>query len=633
MKEILVADIECDGLYDNVTKIHCIAMKKKDSNKVVVYHNDLGLSEDNHYGTIQDGVERLAKADLVIGHNWIDYDCRVIKKFYPNFPIGINRIRDTLLRSYLSNPGRQKHKDCPVSKETIDGRKPIGAHSLENFGYIVGRGKVEHEDWTKLTEEMIHRCVEDVHITDLVDNYLSREMGNWGWEQAETIEKWFRFILSEQEGYGVLVDQDHIDWSIEQLGAKINKIDKKVLPMLPVSVKGVEKPTQAFKKDGAPTAYSIKYLGHTGAYRALAGDYCKVEFNVMNLGSTKQVKDYLISKGWKPENWNYKKDGKQRVKDKDGNFIKTSPKMKDESGELDPFHGISGKIPKSIVKRMAYAHRRSQIQGWKDRIRSDGRLGAGGNSVGTNTGRVTHRTVVNVPKAEEGIFFGKEMRSTFIVPEGYKMVGADLSALENRVAAHYTYKSDGGEFAHRVLKECPHQYIADELGIERSLAKRVNYGIMYGAGVAKVQSILGCTFPQAKVRYGQWWSANPALKQLREKIKRALVKHPGYLKGIDGRKIFVRSEHSAMNALFQNAGSMIFKVACIMIYKRMRKKNIRGHFVLQFHDEVNAEIHKDDTEKYSKTVSKAFKDAGEYLNLNVPMEGNVMEGETWAEVH
>lgn len=634
MEETLICDIECDGLYDNVTKIHCIAIKEKgDENVKVYYDGDIdapsgdrssSIQPDNYGGSIQRGVDRLSNAGLVIGHNWIDYDARVIRKFYPEYKINTSRIRDTLLRSYLFNPGRRKHADCPVSKTTIAGRKQIGAHSLENFGYVVGRGKVEHEDWSVLTHDMIHRCIEDVHITDLVDNYLEHEADGWDWSEAEKIEKQFRFILSEQEGHGVLVDQDHIDWCLEQLQAEVNKIEEEVLPQIPLNVVGTEKPTKGMRADMSPSTYAEKYIGHS----SICGDFCKVEFNQINLNSDKQIKEYLLSQGWEPKEWNYKKDGKQILKDTEGKAIKTSPKITEDS--LGSVSGAAGRL---ISRRITVRHRFSQISGWKDNIRCDGRIGAGGNSVGTNTGRVTHRRVVNVPKAEDGIFFGKEMRSVFIAPLAYKMVGADLSALENRIAAHYTFSYDDGEYAERTLKGDPHQYIADMLGIERSPAKNINYGIMYGAGVAKVQSMLGGSFAQAKFRYGQWWDANPALKTLRAAIKRALESHPGFIKGIDGRKIFVRSEHSAMNALFQCAGSVVNKVSTILIYKAMKREGIRGHFVINMHDEIQAEIHQEDVDKYSKIVLECYIKAGEYFDLNIPIEGEAKVGSNWAETH
>lgn len=630
MGEILVCDLEADGLYDTVTQIHCICIKRKGEKDVDSYFDDRNIRSKSciRKGSILDAVRRLGDAKLVVYHNGIDYDIRVIKKFYPEFKFKPRRVRDTLIRSYLFNPHRKKHKDCPTSKTTIDGRKPIGAHSLENWGYVVGRGKVEHEDWSKLTEEMLHRCVEDAHITDLVDDYLEKESKGWDWSEAEHIEKQFRYILSEQEGHGVLVDRGHLDWCIEQLTAEVVRLEKKILPKVPVNIIKTEKPTKGLNKDGSITAYNLSYfkdLQHT-----VCGNYCKVRFEPINLNSDKQIKEFLLTQGWKPTEWNYKKipGTKQLEKDKHGKPIRTSPKLTDDS-----MGSVSGSVGRHICKHVQVQHKLSQFNGWRDRVRMDGRLGAGGNSIGTNTGRVTHRVVVNVTKAEDGEFYGKESRQVFTVPDGYVMVGADLSALENRIAGHYTYKFDGGEYAERILKGDPHQYIADMLGIDRSPAKNINYAIMYGAGIGKIMSMLGCDYKGAQHRLDQWWDANPALKRLKSSIESALAKHPGYLRGIDGRKIFIRSPHSAMNALFQCAGSMVNKVATIYIYKAMKKKGIRGNMILNFHDEQEIEVVPEDVKKLTKIIHKSYKKAGKYLNLNIPIEGEVQEGKTWADVH
>lgn len=633
-----ICDIEANGLYDTVSQVHCIVIKEKGTKNVRTYYdnNRIALPNLPRTGTILEGIAALEKADCVVGHNFIDYDIRVIKKLYPDFKFDIKKIRDTLIRSYLSNPHRERHPNCPPTKPTVDGRKPIGAHSLENFGYVVGRGKVEHEDWITFTSEMLHRCVEDVQITDLVDDYLAEEMSDWSWKRSENIEKHFRFILSEQEAYGWLVDKKQLERCLVQLEAELNLLDKELYAQIPLRVVGTKKPTKALGVKGKVTSVASKWFDNQD--NIIAGEFSKVKFEQINLNSDKQLKDFLLTEGWIPTEWNYKKIKKRFIKDDSGSNIKLSPKLTDDS--LESVKGTCGKL---IVRRIQLRHRQSQIQGWKERVRSDGRIGAGGNSCGTNTGRVTHRTVVNVPKAEDGVFFGKEMRSIFAVKKDYSLVGADLSALENRIAAHFTWKYDGGEYAARLLSGDPHQYLADRWGYSRSSCKNVNYAIMYGAQFLKIQSMLGCGPKKARYLFSDWWEVNPALKELKERLENSLEKRGekkggqlskhAFIKGIDGRKIFVRSWHSIMNSLFQNAGSMVNKVATIKIYKRMQEQGIRGHFVGNFHDEIQAEIHKDDIKKYKKIVLQSFKEAGEFFELNIPIEGECKVGANWCQTH
>ncbi len=153
----LVCDIEANGLYDTVSKIHCIVCKDVETG--VVYHyydkgqNDEGIGIGN-------GLYHLEEAGKIIGHNFIDYDIRIIEKLY-KIKIPVDKIIDTYLLSQMLNPHLRKWKQSKG-----------GSHSLENWGYIVGRGKPQHDDWETFTPEMLHRCVEDVEITELVAKEL-----------------------------------------------------------------------------------------------------------------------------------------------------------------------------------------------------------------------------------------------------------------------------------------------------------------------------------------------------------------------------------------------------------------------------------------------------------------------------
>lgn len=157
----LVVDIEVNGLYQDATEIHCIVAKDIDSGKVFTVTQDID----------EFCKQALPKAKEIIGHNFIDYDMRVIEKLH-GVKLDVNKIIDTYLLSVMLNPSRRKHPDCPKSKLVGEKRKPIGPHSLEAWGYKVGRGKVEHEQWDKFTPNMLRRCVTDVEITELVAKSL-----------------------------------------------------------------------------------------------------------------------------------------------------------------------------------------------------------------------------------------------------------------------------------------------------------------------------------------------------------------------------------------------------------------------------------------------------------------------------
>ena len=187
---------------------------------------------------------------------------------------------------------------------------------------------------------------------------------------------------------------------------------------------------------------------------------------------------------------------------KAGRFAPSTPKFKEQvSGKLcdnlvalmeehEHFKVDGYNIPKDIITYTSLANRRSIIQtaqedgdtGWllNPRLKEDGRLGASASNYAA-TYRLKHRVVVNVPKAEDSVILGKEMRSLFIAPEGYYNVGWDAAGLENRVAAHYAAFFDGGEYARDVLEGDVHTKNSNNYTkaagfvVTRSKGKNVTY--------------------------------------------------------------------------------------------------------------------------------------------------------------
>ncbi len=145
----LVFDLEANGLYREATQIWCIVTK------------DIDTGERNEYDQLNlaAGVDALQGADLLIGHNIINFDVPLIEKLCFVDMSGIN-LYDTLVVSRLLNPDRR------------------GGHSLGSWGQRLGREKPGHEDWTRYSPEMLFRCIEDVEINHLVYDVLEREVHN-----------------------------------------------------------------------------------------------------------------------------------------------------------------------------------------------------------------------------------------------------------------------------------------------------------------------------------------------------------------------------------------------------------------------------------------------------------------------
>jgi len=636
----LIADIETNGLYREVTTVHCIVAMDVDTKQVFKFYPD----------QIEDGIKLLQSADLVVGHNWIDYDARVLKKLYPDFKIDINKITDTLVLSHMLYPHLTRHKECPASKVTQAGRKRIGTHSLENWGYIVGHGKVEYVQWDEFDEDMMKRCESDVIITSLLYKKLINDMGTESdWTVAENIEKWFCFVLSEQESYGWRVDSKKLYKTINTLNNTAVDLRTTIADLSVPLAKDRKILQNVFKKDGDYKANVVKWYDTLEQKQFklgdIAGNFNRISFEPLNPESPKQRVTYLASQtAWKPDEWNYKKDKKGRpLRNDTGQLIKTGPKLTAKSATGIP-------IAETLIQYMQVGHRLKQVTGWEERMYERGGyklLSSGGTSCGTNTGRVRHRNIVNVPRVNE--FYGRELRDILSTRDGYVLVGCDLSALEARLIGHYTTPYDNGEYAQRLLQEDPHDHTVEllsslNLTATRDTAKVLNYALDYGAQLGKVAEILTCNRTKAKQVYNLWFEDKKALRTLKRNIESSLKRRghinrnnsltpDAYIKGLDGRRVYVRSKHSLLNALIQNAGSTVNKYVTIRIFRAVKEQGIHARFVGNFHDETQCEVLPDHVNAYKRIAMEAIHASTKYFKLVVPMDGDIKIGQSWAETH
>lgn len=138
--------------------------------------------------------------------------------------------------------------------------------------------------------------------------------------------------------------------------------------------------------------------------------------------------------------------------------------------------------------------------------------------------------------------------------------------------------------------------------------------------------------------YDNFWKGNTALAGFRDSViaeyKRNGGKYGGYIRGLDGRKLFGRSEHSLVNLKFQSDGALLVKTAmCFLFNAWIPREGIEAYLILQQHDEFEARVRPDHTERYKELALLSFIKAGEYWNYNVPILGDAKVGKTWKDVH
>ena len=123
----------------------------------------------------------------------------------------------------------------------------------------------------------------------------------------------------------------------------------------------------------------------------------------------------------------------------------------------------------------------------------------------------------------------------------------------------------------------------------------------------------------------------PSLANLKNRVTRAAER--GDIKGLDGRKIFIRSAHSALNALLQGAGAIVMKKAFQLLNEYILEKNLDAHFVANIHDEWQIEVAEKDAKEVGKLGILAIKNAGIAFDMRCPLDGEYNIGDNWYETH
>jgi DNA polymerase I-like protein with 3'-5' exonuclease and polymerase domains len=620
----IVFDAEADGFLEEATVVWCISTW------------EVGTGERKHFGPaeIEKGLEYLSSADELIGHNILNYDIPLFQKLHGWVPEATCILTDTVVRSRLFRSDRPLPSGCPGN---------VGPHSLEAWGYRVGKGKPSHDDWSQYTPEMKVRCDDDTEINVLTHHQLLKEeklLPHTDWTNSLRIEHAIAPIITEQELNGCPLDLPMVFSTWLELENKIRKIDEVLVPLIPQVALPKSKqgtwPKQQYKKNGEPTVNALRYYGEDfGTQKEYRTDLI-VRTAPINLNSNGQVKDYLLTLGWVPTEWNYKKDKhtKRYVRDGFGEKVKTSPKLTLDSLESCTFPEEHEEMGEQIVDRLMMAHRRGVLRGWMRDVRSDGRITAGAIPMGTPTGRMVHRGLVNVPRNTSP--YGKELRSCATTVEGKDRVGIDLASCQLRGLAHYMRDE---EFREQVVNGSPHEYSADMAGLEgdaktgkKDKGKKLNYSVLFGAQAPKIAADLGMTIAEGKATIARFFKNLPKLDALMKYLKKEW-KTKGYLVGLDGRAVWVRSEHMLLVYLMQVLESVVIKEFIISLYNKAKETGLDYELVTSMHDECQWLVAKPHVDLFCTLAHEAIDEINIKYNLWCPQAIDINIGSTWAECH
>jgi DNA polymerase I-like protein with 3'-5' exonuclease and polymerase domains len=457
-----------------------------------------------------------------------------------------------------------------------------GGHSLAAWGTRLGFPKGEHTDWEELSDEMVEYCKRDVDVTERLHNALMSQMQMFGFtKHCVDLEHSVAFICRDQEENGFEFDKDGAVKLYDELITRMTRIENDLQQVFPPIVE---------------ERYSDK-----------TGKKLKDKVTVFNVGSRQQIAERLVGKGavWKE----LTPAGKPKV---------------DEATLKKQTHIPEAKI---ILRYLLCQKRASQVDSWIKAVGEDKRIHGRVRHIGAVTGRMAHSSpnMAQVPAVRAE--YGKQCRELFTVPEGRVLVGADASGLELRMLAHYM---DDESYTNEILSGDIHTANQTAAGLEtRDQAKTFIYAFLYGAGDAKIGSVVGGSAAHGKRLKAAFLKNTPALAKLRSKVMTDA--ETGFLTGLDGRRIRVRSQHAALNTLLQGAGAVVMKQAIVILYDLLERVNFK--LVAQVHDEWQIECKPEDADFIGKSCVNAMVFAGELLQLNCPLDGEYRVGTSWCDTH
>ena len=455
-----------------------------------------------------------------------------------------------------------------------------GGHSLRAWGERLGDFKDEFTDFDGgLTQEMIDYCKQDVHVTSLLYSKLTRELQNYG--SSVDLEHRIAFIMKKQEDNGFKISVQEAVSLLAQLKDRMSFITDEMQAIFPPIVE---------------ERWSEK-----------TGKRLKDRVTVFNVGSRQQIADRLQSIGV-----TFTK------KTEKGSIIVDETTLK----------SIDKPEAQLIAEYLMLQKRVGLLDSWIDSVKDDGRVHGRVITNGAVTGRMTHQkpNMGQIPSVNSE--YGSDCRQLWTVEEGSVLVGTDLSGIELRCLSHYMQDA---EWQEELLNGDIHQKNADAAGITRPQAKTLIYATLYGAGPSKIGSIVGGGAREGQEVLSRFYANTPALSRLMEKVKKVASK--GYVPGLDGRKIIVRSEHAALNSLLQGCGAIIAKQWCIEAHKEFKRFRLPVRQVAFVHDEIQIETKEEYGQQVASIMVNSARTAGISLGFRCPVDAESKIGNNWFDTH
>ena len=586
-----VADIETNGLLPDVSTIHCLVLRDLDTDEVQTFTSE----------SIKEGLKILYDAEEVVGHNWIGYDSKVIAKLHPWFEGGAGpKVTDTMILSQLIKPHIIEADASTAAIRDVLPKRLWGSHSLKAWGLRLNCHKGDYEGgWETFSQEMLDYCVQDTAVTAEIYRHLMKIKFD---QRAIDLEHKMAEVCYYIGNNGWTFDMSKAEKLYATLSKERHELNEQLYDLFPPWV--VEEPFLP-ARDNKTRGYKKGEV------------FIKKREVVFNPNSRPHIEHCLRQKyGWEPEVLT--PSGKAQI---------------DETtlGKLE--YPEAQKLARFFLLQKRIGQLAEGPQAWMKVVHKDGRIRHSIVSQGTISGRAAHRgpNLGQVPATR--LEFGKECRELFTVPKGWKLLGSDLSGLELRCFAHFM---DDPEYTAQVLDGDIHTYNQKAAGLPtRDLAKTFIYATLYGGGDTLIGKLAGGGPKKGRALKEAFENSVPAFARLKRNLQTASQR--GHLYGLDGRHLYLRSEHKALSQLLQSAGAILCKQWVLLIDQAIQEQYPDGdcYIVGWIHDEVQIACRTEEIAQHvgRDITTRMARESGEAFKFKIPITSEYQIGNTWADTH
>ena len=513
-----------------------------------------------------------------VGHN-LKYDIKVLSNY--NMPVK-GKLFDTMIAHYLINPDMRHNMD--VLAETYLNYQPVSITEL-----IGKKGKNQLSTRVVPIQDQTEYAVEDADITYQLKQHFTKELesGNVT-ELFNNVELPLVSVLTAMEIEGINVDTDFLKQLSTALTDDINRLEKDIYEQ--------------------------------------AGE----EFNI---ASPKQLGIVLFENMKLVDKPKKTKTGQYKTGEDILSFLAKDHKIIRDIQEYRQYKKLQSTYVDALPNEINPKTGRIHTQ-YMQAVAATGRLSS------------NNPNLQNIPIRTER---GREVRKAFVPKDdNYVLLAADYSQIELRIIAALSEEETmitafkNGEDIHAsTAAKVFGVDIKDVTREQRSNAKTVNFGIVYGVSAFGLSNQTDLSRGEAKELIDTYYETYPKLKAYmsaqvdfaREHgYVETVLNRRRYLKDINSRNAMVRSgaERNAVNAQIQGSAADIIKLAMINIHKRFLKEGFKSKMLLQVHDELVFDAHKDELETIKPIIKEEMENA---FKMTVPLEVEMGIGQNWLQAH